>query len=107
MINKDITYTTVRLFTLAITAILMYRDSSLEGALGFIFVMLLAFYAIPWSITTLLTAIFGESPYNYDGTLYVDMTNPEDVYHIQINVPIEEIVARGEISIKVDNQEET
>ena len=50
---------------------------------------------------------FGEKKDEYDGVLYIDRTQANDIYNISLNIEPEDFVVKSELKIKIDDMEET
>lgn len=106
MMNKKLTTNIARGIAIIFLAFAIYK-TNIDGVCAFIFTMALGIWLFPWSITYLLTAIFGEKNPDYDGVLYIDRTEDSDIFHFSLDKTTEEIIAKGEIRAKVDDMEGT
>lgn len=106
MMNKKIVTNIVRGIAIIFLSFSIYR-SNIDGAFTFMVAMALGVWLFPWSVTYLLAAIFGEKKEEYDGILYIDRTQANDIYNISLNIEPEDFVVKSELKIKIDDMEET
>lgn len=107
MYNKSlITKTIVRSLCMVFLAFAIYKKD-LDGAFSFIFTLVLGFYLFPWAIDALRRALFGSDDKEYDGVLYVDRTQANDIYNLSLNIDPEDFILKSELKIKIDDMEGT